>query len=551
MPDNKLQLIPLGGLGEFGMNCLALRWQDDIVVIDAGLMFPESELLGVDIVVPDISYLVENRDKVRAIVLTHGHEDHIGGLPWILTELQVPVYGTEFTLALVEGKLEEHRLLDDADLIDLVPGKPINLGVFTITPVRVTHSTADCVALAIQTPVGLIIHTGDFKIDLSPADGRPFDLQAFADYGKQGVLLLLQDSTNVDRLGYTPGELAVRPALDDVFSRAKRRLFFSCFSSSIHRLGVAASLAQKYRRKIAVVGRSITDAFEIGQDLGYLSIPENAMIHPGQIRDYEPSQVCVFISGTQGEPMSALSRAALDNHKHAHIEPGDTVVLSSRIIPGNEKSIFRVIDHLYRREANAIYDDGTHGLIHVSGHASQEELKLMIHLVKPKFFIPIHGDYRHLKRHAGLASELGTQAMLIEDGDVLEMDANSMRKNGKVTAGRVCIDSGSTSDIVDDIVIRERKHISESGIVLPIIAINKNTGRVEQPPEIVTRGFAAAEEGLIKQAQQIVTNTLEASTPEEKADYGVIKEKIRQDLKRYIQKNTSRRPLIMPVILEL
>jgi ribonuclease J len=533
------------------MNCLALRWQNDIVVIDAGLMFPESELLGVDIVVPDISYLMENRDKVRAIVLTHGHEDHIGGLPWILTELQVPVYGTEFTLALVEGKLEEHRLLDETDLIDLEAGKPIKLGVFTITPVRVTHSTADCVALAIQTPVGLIIHTGDFKIDLSPADGRAFNLQAFAEYGKQGVLALLQDSTNVDRLAYTPGELAVRPALDDVFSRAKRRLFFSCFSSSIHRLGIAASLAQKYRRKIAVVGRSITDAFEIGQDLGYLSIPENSMIHPGQIRDYEPSQVCVFISGTQGEPLSALSRAALDNHKHAHIEPGDTVVLSSRIIPGNEKSIFRVIDHLYRREANVIYDDGTHGLIHVSGHASQEELKLMIHLVRPKFFIPIHGDYRHLKRHAGLASELGTQAMLIEDGDVLEMDANSMRKNGKVTAGRVCIDSGSTSDVVDDIVIRERKHISESGIVLPIITINKNTGRVEQTPEIVTRGFAAAEEGLIKQAQQIVTGTLEASTAEEKADYGVIKEKIRQDLKRYIQKNTSRRPLIMPVILEL
>ena len=551
MPNSKLQLIPLGGLGEFGMNCLALRWHEDIIVIDAGLMFPESELLGVDIVVPDISYLVEHRSKVRAIVLTHGHEDHIGGLPWILSELQVPVYGTEFTLALVEGKLEEHGLLDEADLIDIEPGKPIKLGAFTITPVRVTHSTADCVALAIQTPVGLVIHTGDFKVDLSPTDGRGFDMQAFADYGKQGVLALLQDSTNVDRLGYTPGERAVRPALDDVFSRAKKRVFFSCFSSSIHRLGIAASLAQKYRRKIAVVGRSITDAFEIGQDLGYFAIPENTLIHPGQIRDYEPAQVCVFISGTQGEPMSALSRAAVDNHKHAHIEPGDTVVMSSRIIPGNEKSIFRVIDHLYRREANVVYDDGTAGLIHVSGHASQEELKLMIHLIRPKFFIPIHGDYRHLKRHAGLAAELGPETCLIEDGDILELDATSMRKNGKVTAGRVCIDSGSTTDVVGDIVIRERRHISESGIVLPIIAINKNTGRVEQVPEIVTRGFAATEDGLIKQARQIVTDTLDASSAEEKADYGVIKEKIRQDLKRYIQKNTSRRPLIMPVILEL
>ncbi|MHB1021573.1 MAG: ribonuclease J [Acidobacteriaceae bacterium] len=553
MAQEKLQIIPLGGLGEFGMNCLALRWADDIIVIDAGLMFPEIELLGVDIVVPDITYLIENRACVRGIVLTHGHEDHIGGLPWILSELNVPVYGTEFTLAYVEGKLEEHKLLDDTELVEILPGSRFHLGPFTIMPIRVTHSLVDCVALAIHTPVGVVIHTGDFKIDLSPTDGKNFDLQTFADYGKQGVLALLQDSTNVDRPGYTPSEISVRPRLDEIFSRAKKKLFFSCFSSSIHRMKIALELAALHGRKVAMVGRSISNSSEIAEDLGYLEIPPGLLISPGQIRDYPAEKLCILISGTQGEPMSALSRAAVDNHKHARIDAGDTVLLSSRVIPGNEKSIFRMIDHLYRREAHVIYDDGASGLIHVSGHGSQEELRLMINLLKPKFFIPVHGDYRHLKRHTELAIGTGIpeKAILMEDGEVLELDKDSAKKNGKVTAGRVCIDSGSTSDVVEDLVIRDRRHLSEDGIVLPIIAINKLTGRVESMPEIVTRGFAVAEQELIDEARKIVSRTLEESSAEEKADYGVIKEKIRTDLKRYIQKNTSRRPLIMPVILEI
>ena len=546
-------MIPLGGLGEFGMNCMALRYADDIIVIDAGLMFPEEELLGVDIVVPDISYLIENRTKVRGIILTHGHEDHIGGLPWILSELNVPVYGTEFTLAYVEGKLEEHRLLDDAELIEILPGKRVTLGPFSIMPIRVTHSLVDCVSLAIHTPVGIVLHTGDFKIDLSSPDGHPFDLQAFADLGKQGVLALLQDSTNVDRPGFTPGEKAVIPRLDDIFSSTKKKIFFSCFSSSIHRIKIAMELAHKHGRKVALIGRSIDNSTEIAQDLGYIDPPQGLIIHPGQLRDYPSDKLCIMISGTQGEPMSALSRAAVDNHKFAKIDPGDTVLLSSRVIPGNEKAIYRVIDHLERRDAKVIHDDGTHGLIHVSGHGSQEELRMMINLVRPKFFIPIHGDYRHLKRHVELAISTGIPEKVIhmEDGDVLSLDQNSAQKTGKVTTGRVCIDNNSTADVVADTVIRDRKHLGEDGVFLPIIAINKRTGQVEGTPEITTRGFAADDPELLRNARDIVVRTLEQSSDEERRDYGVMKDKIRGDLKRFIQKNANRRPLIMPIILEL
>ncbi len=554
MPTGKLHLVPLGGLGEFGMNCMAVRWGDDIIVIDAGLMFPESELLGVDIVVPDISYLTENRNKVRAILLTHGHEDHIGGLPWILSELNVPVFGTEFTLAYVEDKLEEHGLLEDAELNELTPGESVKIGPFTITPIRVTHSLVDCVAFAIHTPLGVIIHTGDFKVDATPTDNKLFDLHAFAEYGKAGVLALLQDSTNVERKGYTPSERSVRRKLDEVFARTEQRLFISCFSSSIHRIKLAVDLAWEHGRKIAFVGRSMNNSAEIAEDLGYIDIPEGLLIHPGEMKNFAPNKVCVLISGTQGEPMSALSRAAVDNHKHAKIEKGDTVVLSSRIIPGNEKPIYRVIDHLFRREAHVIYDDGSYPPVHVSGHASQEELRLIINLVKPQYFIPVHGEYRQLKLHAELAATMHGAVgniILIESGDVLEFDELGARKVGKVTVGRVCIDSGSRTDVVEDLIIKDRRHLSADGIVLPIIAINKLSGRVEISPEIVTRGFNAGDDGLMEGARQVVVQTLEHSNEEEKADYGVIKEKIRADLKRYISKETQKRPLIMPVILEI
>ena len=551
MQTKKLKIIPLGGLGEFGMNCLALRWEDDIIVIDAGLMFPESELLGVDVVVPDITYLVENKACVRAIILTHGHMDHIGGLPWLLSELKVPVYATEFTLAYVEGNLEENHLLEETTLIEIVPKEKFTIGPFTIEPIRVTHSLVDCVALAIETPVGVVIHTGDFKIDLSPLDGNAFDLHTFAEYGKRGVLALLQDSTNVERSGYTPSERAVIPRLDEIFSQTKKKLFFSCFSSSIYRIRIALDLARQHGRKVAVVGRSMMESTEIAQDLGYIEIPQGLVINPGQMRDYSPEQLMILISGTQGEPMSALSRAAVDNHKHAHIEAGDTVILSSRIIPGNEKSIFRVIDHLSRRDANVIFDDGSNGLIHVSGHGAREEQRLLINLVRPKYFIPVHGDYRNLAHHAKVAMETGAveHAMVIEDGDVLELDKTDARKKDKVTAGRILIDSGSSIDVVEELVIRDRRILSEDGIVLAVLAINKRTGKVEQAPEVVMRGFGGAD--ITDQARELVLKTLDSLTTEQKSDYGMVKEKVRAELKRLIQKTTGRRPMIMPIILEI
>src|SRR6266481_4122566 len=426
MPSGKLQIVPLGGLGEFGMNCMALRWGDDIIVIDAGLMFPEAELLGVDIVVPDISYLIENRQRVRAIVLTHGHEDHIGALPWILSELNVPVWGTEFTLAYVEDKLDEHGLLENADLREIRSGERFKVG--------------------------------DFTVDPTPTDNKLFDLHGFAEYGKEGVLALLQDSTNVERKGYTPSERAVRRKFDEVFARTERRLFISCFSSSIHRIKLAVELAHEHGRKIAFIGRSMNSSAEIAEDLGYVEIPQGILIHPGEMKNFPPEKVCILISGTQGEPMSALSRAAVDNHKHAKIEKGDTVVLSSRIIPGNEKAIYRMIDHLFRREAHVIYEDGSSPPIHVSGHASREELKLIINLVKPRYFIPIHGEYRQLRRHAELAGSMHGavgKVMLIETGDVLEIDELGARKAGRINVGRVCIDSGSRTDVVEDLIIKD------------------------------------------------------------------------------------------------
>jgi ribonuclease J len=412
----------------------------------------------------------------------------------------------------------------------------------------------DCIALAIHTPLGVVMHTGDFKVDPTPTDTRLFDLHAFAEYGKEGVLALFQDSTNVERRGYTPSERAVRRKFDEVFARTQRRLFISCFSSSIHRIKLAVELAWEHGRKVAFIGRSMTSSAEIAEDLGYIEIPEGLLIHPGEMKNFPPEKVCVLISGTQGEPMSALSRAAVDNHKHAKIEKGDTVVLSSRIIPGNEKTIYRMIDHLFRREAHVIYEDGSSPPVHVSGHASQEELKLIINLVKPKYFIPIHGEYRQLKLHAELAGSMHGSVgsvILIESGDVLELDELGARKAGRVNVGRVCIDSGSRTDVVEDLVIKDRRHLSKDGIVLPIIAINKLSGRVETSPEIVARGFSLGEDGFMDGARQIVMQTLEQSSEEEKADYGVIKEKIRADLKRYISKQTQKRPLIMPVILEI
>lgn len=548
-----LTAIPLGGLGEFGMNMLVLRLGDDIMVIDAGMMFPESELLGVDLVIPDISYLKQNRAKVRAIVLTHGHEDHIGALPYILRDLNVPIYGTRFTLALVKKRLEEAGLLESTTLREVMPGRTIEIGPYEIEFVSVTHSTLDCVALAIRTPLGVIVHTGDFKIDQTPVDNASFDLHTLAKYGREGVLALFSDSTNVERPGFTPSERAVVPRIEDLCRSAPRRVILSCFASSIHRIQQVIDIAARVNRKVAFVGRSMIDNVEIAHSLGLLQIPDGMVVRPQDIRGFDPKRLVILASGSQAEPMSSLSRIAVDNHRHVSVEENDTVILSARIIPGNEKPIFRMLDHMFRRQA-LVYYDNSGGMIHVSGHASQEEQKLILQLVKPKYFVPVHGEYRHLFRHAALAHQLGAvsaEILLLENGQAVEFTEERARRRDPVPAGRVLVDSGSLEEI-EEVVIRDRKHLSEDGVVVPIIAIDKHTGKLESQPEIVTRGLMSENgQELLVGAREVLMKTVAESSSEENSDWGVIKEKIRVDLKRYINKQTSKRPLILPVILEV
>jgi ribonuclease J len=548
-----LTAIPLGGLGEFGMNMMALRLGDDIIVIDAGMMFPESELLGVDLVIPDTTYLKQNRAHVRAIVLTHGHEDHIGALPYILRDLNVPVYGTRFTLALVKKRLAEANLIDSTTLREVIPGRMVEIGPFEIEFIPVTHSTIDCVALAVRTPLGVIIHTGDFKIDQTPVGGAPFDLHTFARYGNEGVLALFSDSTNVERPGFTPSERAIVPRIEELCRSAPRRVILSCFASSIHRIQQVIDIASRVGRKVAFVGRSMVDNVEIAHDLEYLRIPDGMVVRPQDIRTFDPRRIIILASGSQAEPMSSLSRIAVDNHRFVSVDESDSVILSARIIPGNEKAIFRMLDHMFRRRALVYYDNNA-GTIHVSGHASQEEQKLVLQLVKPRYFIPVHGEYRHLFRHAALAHQLGCvsgEIILLENGQAIEFTEDGARRCDPVTSGRVLVDSGSLEEI-EEFVVRDRKHLSEDGVVVPIIAIDKRTGRMESTPEIVTRGmFSDNGQEFMVGARDVILKTVEQSNAEEKSDWSVIKEKIRVDLKRYINKHTSKRPLILPVILEV
>ena len=555
MSNPSVWAIPLGGLGEFGMNMMALRCADEIIVIDAGLMFPEAELLGVDIVIPDITFLKQRKQQVKAIFLTHAHEDHIGAIPYVIGDLNVPVYGTKFTLALVRKKLEEHGLLEDADLREIAPGQSVTIGPFKVEFLHVTHSTIQCVALAVRTPLGTIIHTGDFKIDHTPVDGKSFDLDAFAAYGREGVLALFSDSTNVERPGYTQSERAVVPRFEELFRAAPKKIVVSCFSSSVHRIQQVIDIALENGRKVGIVGRSMVDNVEIAHSLNMLRIPDGSMVRPQDIRTFDPKKLVVLASGTQAEPMSALSRIAVDNHRLLSIEQSDTVILSARIIPGNEKAIFRMIDHLFRRQVLVYYEGGRSSPIHVSGHGSQEEQKLLLSLVRPKYFIPLHGEYRQLFQHAALAQQLGVvsgEVILLESGHPLEFTPNGVFRREPVTAGRVLVDSGSLEEI-EEVVVRDRRHLAEDGVVVTIIAINKHTGKLESAPEIVSRGFLPSEDGneVLDRARDVIMKTLEQSTSEEKTDWSVMKEKIRADLKRFLNKQTAKRPMILPVILEI
>lgn len=535
------------------MNCMALRYQDDIVVIDCGMMFPDAELMGVDSVIPDFTFLKDRKEMVRGLVLTHGHEDHIGGVPYLLSDFDIPVYGTDLTLGLVSRRLEEHHLADSADLNVVKAGDKITLGPFAIEFIQVTHSIVSSVALAITTPLGVVIHTGDFKVDPTPTDEKLFDLHKLAEYGKRGVLLLLSDSTNSDTPGYSPSERAVRPGLENVFHRAEHRIVVACFSSSIPRIQQLLDVSREFGRKLSFIGRSMTQVTEIAHNLGLLRIPEGALLRPQDVQAAPRNKVCVVVSGTQGEPMSAMSRIAVDNHRNLSLESGDTFVLSARMIPGNEKAIYRMLNHVAKR--GAILPTPGNPPLHVSGHAYAEELRLVLNLVRPRFFMPVHGEYRQMAAHAKLAQHLRSsgleQIFVLETGATLELDKRGAQKSEEVSVGRVLIDSGSLDDVVDEIVVRDRRHLATDGFVLPIVTINKRTGKTEATAEIVTRGFISDNGAeLLVQAKQVVARTLENSSVEERGDFGVIQEKIRVDLKKFLNKQTQRRPLILPVILE-
>src|SRR5256885_5407946 len=548
-----LEVVPLGGLGEFGMNMLALTWGETTIVVDAGVMFPDPELLGVDRIIPDLTYL-QQKGRAAALVLTHGHEDHIGGVPHVMPFVDGPIYATPLTLALVEPKLEEHGI-DGRQLIPVRPPGRVTIGPFTVEFIRVTHSMPDCAALAIHTPAGVVVHTGDFKIDQTPIDGEHFDVHRFAQLGADGVLALFADSTNIDRRGFTGSELEVVEAFEEIFTSATGRLIVAAFSSSIYRMQILVDLAVQFDRKVAFVGRGMIENSQIAQRLGYLRIPGGVQIRDSDVGSYPAEDVLCLCTGSQGEPASALSRIAIDDHRHVKLGPEDTVVLSARSIPGNEKAIGRVINHLARRGADVIHEGIKH--VHVSGHGSEEESKLMLSLVQPRYFIPVHGEYRQLAKHARVARRVFAgrdphpETLLIENGDVLHFDGKGATVAGKAPVGRVLIDGTRTGEIGDE-VLRDRRHLAEDGLVVPVVAINKQTGMVEGVPDIITRGFVMENsQELLADGARVLTEVIEQSSVEERTDQGLIKEKLRTELRRFFRKRSGRRPFVLPVIMEI
>lgn len=549
-----LEIVPLGGLGEFGMNMLALSWGETTIVVDAGVMFPDPEMLGVDRIIPDLTYL-QQRGRVAALVLTHGHEDHIGGVPHVLRHVDGPVYGTPLTLALLEPKLEEHGVADAARLRAVRPRDRIAVGPLSIEFIRVTHSVPDSVALAIHTPAGVVVHTGDFKIDQTPLDGEHFDVHRFAELGSAGVLALFADSTNIDRRGFTGSEVEVTEAFEEIFTSATGTLVVAAFASSIYRMQILVDLAAQFDRKVAFVGRGMDRNSEIAQRLGYLRVPPGVQIRDSEIGSYPAQDVLCMTTGSQGEPMSALSRVAIDDHRHLKVGPGDTVVLSARSIPGNEKAIGRVMNHLARRGADVIYEGIKH--VHVSGHGSEEELKLMLSLVRPRYFVPVHGEFRQLSQHARIAERVFAgrdprpEILLAENGDVLHFDAAGGRIAGKAPVGRILIDGTRTGEVGDE-VLRDRRHLAEDGLVVPVVAINKQTGVLEGVPDIITRGFVMEDSAaLLADATRLLGEVVEQAGVEERTDQGLIKERLRVDLRRFFRKRSGRRPLVVPVIMEI
>lgn len=547
-----VEFIPLGGIGEFGMNMHLLVCGDTALLIDAGVMFPEPELFGVDLVLPDLSALEAWRGKIRALVLTHGHEDHIGGVPYVWPLFDGPVYGTEFTLALVKPKLDEHGI-DIADrLVAVKPRDIIDIGSLRVEFLRVPHSIPDCVALAIHTPQGVIIHTGDFKIDQTPLDGETFDYHRMAELGSQGVLALFSDSTNADRPGYTGSERDVIDGFEEIFSSAAGKIIVSTFSTSMYRIQLLVDLAEQFDRKLAFLGRSMQQNTAIAMELGRLKLPAGLQIRDSDIRDYPAQDVLCVCTGSQGEPMAALPRMAIDDHRHVKIGADDVVAFSARVIPGNEKAIARVMNHVARRGAEIVADGSRH--IHVSGHGSAEELKLVLSLARPKVFVPIHGEYRQLVRHARMAPLVSPQSavLIIEDGDVVRFENGTGSVVGKVPTGRVFVDGTRTGEIGDE-VLRDRRHLAGDGLVVAVVAINSRTGVLERMPEIIGRGLAvdAKHDAMLKEAPEWLARVVEGALPEERTDPGLLKERIRLEMQRMFRKRAGRRPLVLPVVLEV
>jgi ribonuclease J len=544
-----LRVIPLGGLGEIGLNLLVLEHGDSAIAIDCGVMFPDAQMLGVDVVIPDVSYLRNLGERFRAIFLTHGHEDHIGALPYVLADSPVPVYGTPLTLGFVRERMREHGIA--ATLITYGP-EPCRIGPFTVEPFAVTHSIPDSVGLAIRTPVGTVVHTGDFKLDQTPLDGRLPDIGRLAELGAEGVTLLLSDSTNAEHPGITPSERSVGSQLETIFRGAVGRILVTTFSSHIHRMQQVIDLAVRFDRKVALVGRSLLSHVAVARDLALLRVPEGTLVDLPEARDLPRERVALITAGSQAEAASALVRIAMDAHKLVSLAPGDTVVLSSRIIPGNERAISSLVNHLYRRGAIVYYDRIAH--VHVSGHASQEELKLMLNLVTPRYFVPVHGEYRHLVRHIRLATEVGVPAErchLLEDGDVLELDQSGARRGDRVTAGRVFVDGKGIGDVAD-LVLRDRRHLSEDGLVLAVLAIHQQSGDIVAGPDLVSRGVVTEEASpeVLEPARDAILEALAAINPESRTDPVEVKEEVRRALRRYF-KRFDRRPVILPFVMEM
>lgn len=549
----KVKIIPLGGVNEIGKNLTAIEYKNDIVVIDCGLKFPDEDMFGIDLVIPDITYLIKNKEKVSGIFLTHGHEDHIGALPYVLKQLNVPVYGTKLTLGIVETKLKEHGLLSTTELVRVKPRDVIRLNSVSVEFIKTNHSIADSVAIAVHTPLGVVLHTGDFKIDYTPIDGELMDFARFAELGKKGVLVMMADSTNVEKQGYTKSERIVGESLTRIFGKTKGRIIIATFASNIHRIQQIIDAATVYGRKVAVSGRSMENIINVAIELGYIEVAENTLVPIDAINKYNNDQIVIITTGSQGEPMSALSRMASAEHKKVNIVEGDTIIISATPIPGNEKLVSKIVNQLFKKGAEVIY--GSAENIHVSGHACQEELKLMQTLIKPKNFIPVHGEYRHLKQHGELAIKLGLNpknVVIPEVGNVIEVNRSGIRKSGTVISGQIFVDGLGVGD-VGNIVLRDRKHLSQDGILTVVVTLSKDNKTIVAGPDIISRGFVYVREseGLIDEAREIVRNTLLECEEKNITDWATLKSNVRDELRSYLYEKTKRKPMILPIIMEI